>query len=145
VIPNNYIGYRLGKAEFVANEANLIVLTGEIAKKGRGKIMKYLQQASYTAEALSAMLKNPQNRSEMVRQTIEKLGGHLEGFWFAFGEYDTALVFEMPDNVSAAACSMAVSSGGGLKAVKTTQLLTTEEAMAAMKKAAKSGYKPPKK
>ncbi|MEJ2696744.1 MAG: GYD domain-containing protein [Candidatus Sulfobium sp.] len=107
--------------------------------------MKYLHQASYTAEALSAMLKNPQSRSEMVRRTIEKLGGRLEGFWFAFGDYDIALVFEMPDSVNAAAFSMAASSGGGVKAVKTTQLLTTEEAVAAMKKAAKSGYKPPKK
>ncbi len=107
--------------------------------------MKYLHQASYTAEALSAMLKNPQNRSEVLRKTIEKLGGRLEGFWFAFGEYDIALVVEMPDNVSAAAYSMAASAGGGVKAAKTTQLLTTEEAMAAMKKAAKSGYKPPQK
>jgi uncharacterized protein with GYD domain len=113
-------------------------------ERERGIIMKYLAQASYTAEALSAMIKKPQNRSEVVRQIIEKLGGRLEGFWFAFGEYDLALVFELPDNVTAAAFSMAVSAGGALKALKTTQLITPEEAMAAMKKAAKSGYKPPK-
>jgi len=47
----------------------------------------------------------------------------------------------MPDNVSAAAFSMAVSAGGALKALKTTQLITPEEAMLAMKKAAKSGPK----
>lgn len=134
----------LGKAEFIVNEVILNRIDGKKQKEGE-KIMKYLAQASYTAEALSAMIKNPQNRSEVVRQIIEKLGGRLEGFWFTFGEYDVALVFEMPDNVNAAAFSMAVSSGGALKALKTTQLITPEEAMAAMKKAAKSGYKPAKK
>ena len=33
--------------------------------------MKYLAQASYTAEAVSDLIKNPQNRGEAVRQVIE--------------------------------------------------------------------------
>ena len=107
--------------------------------------MKYLAQASYTAEAVSGLIKSPQNRGEAVRQVIEKLGGRLESFWFSFGDYDVTLVFEMPDTVSAAAFSMAVCAGGALKSFKTTQLITVEEAMSAMKKAAKAGYKPPKK
>jgi uncharacterized protein with GYD domain len=110
-----------------------------------GDTMKYLAQASYTAEAVAALLKKPQDRSDMVRQVIEKLGGRLEGFWFAFGDYDLALIFELPDNVSAAAFAMAVSAGGALKAVKTTQLITIEEAVQAMKKATKAGYRPPTK
>ncbi|MGD1075965.1 MAG: GYD domain-containing protein [Thermodesulfovibrionales bacterium] len=105
--------------------------------------MKYLVQASYTAEACSAMIKNPQNRAEMVRQVLKKLGGRLEGFWFAFGDYDLAAIFEIPDNVTAAAFALAVSAGGALKAFKTTPLITAEEAVEAMKKAAKSGYRPP--
>jgi uncharacterized protein with GYD domain len=129
---------------FIVNEVILNGIYRGKQKEGE-KIMKYLAQASYTAEALSAIIKNPQNRSEVVRKIIEKLGGRLEGFWFAFGDYDLALIFDMPDNVNAAAFAMAVSSGGALKAFKTTQLITSEEAMAAMKKAAKTGYKPPKK
>jgi hypothetical protein len=43
----------------------------------------------------------------------------------------------MPDNVSAAAFSVAASAGGAIKAIKTTPL-------EAMKKAATAGYKPPK-
>ncbi len=105
--------------------------------------MKYLAQASYTAEACAAMIKNPQNRGEAVRKTVEKLGGRFEGFWFAFGDYDVACVCELPDNVTAAAFSIAISAGGGVKAFKTTPLITTEEAVEAMKKAAKAGYQPP--
>jgi hypothetical protein len=49
----------------------------------------------------------------------------------------------MPDNVSAAALSLAIAAGGGFKAHKTTPLLTVAEAIEAMKKAATAGYKPP--
>jgi uncharacterized protein with GYD domain len=105
----------------------------------------YLLQAAYTAEAAAELVRNPQNRREAVRKVVEKLGGTLEGFWFAFGDYDVVLICHMPDNVSAAAFSMAVSAGGALKAGKTTPLLTAEEGIDAMKKAATSGYKPPAK
>jgi hypothetical protein len=50
---------------------------------------------------------------------------------------------EMPDNVSAAAFSLAGSAGGGIKAVKTTPLLTIDEGIEAMRKAAGAGYRPP--
>ena len=63
----------------------------------------YLFQASYTPEALAALIKKPENRIEIVSKTIEKLGGKVIGGWFCFGEYDVALVSELPDNVSAAA------------------------------------------
>jgi len=49
----------------------------------------------------------------------------------------------MPDNVSAAAFSMAASAGGALKAIKTTPLLTVQEGIEAMRKAADVEYRPP--
>ena len=66
----------------------------------------------------------------------------MERFWLSFGEYDIIGVVQMPDSVSAAAFSMAVAAGGACKAVKTTPLLTTEEGIEAMKKAAACGYRP---
>lgn len=96
-------------------------------------------QAAYTAEAVAAILKKPQNRREVMKKVLEKNGGSLEGFWYAFGDYDVVLICQMPDNITAAALSMAVSAGGALKAGKTTPLLTAEEGTDAMKKAAKSG------
>jgi uncharacterized protein with GYD domain len=102
----------------------------------------YLVQASYTTEALNALLKTPQNRTEVVRKAIEKLGGSLTGLWLSFGDQDVVCIMEMPDNVSAAAISMAIAAGGALKSTKTTLLLTAEEAMAAGKKSATCGYKP---
>ena len=66
----------------------------------------------------------------------------MVGSWFAFGEYDLVVVIEMPDNVSAAAWSLAIAAGGALKSVKTTPLMSIEEGLEALKKAPESGYKP---
>ena len=104
---------------------------------------RYLFEASYTSEAWAAQVRNPQNRIEVIRPVIERLGGRLECAYLAFGEYDVVGIMEMPDNVSAAAFSLAASAGGGVKAVKTTPLLTIEEGIEALKKAAGAGYHPP--
>jgi uncharacterized protein with GYD domain len=102
----------------------------------------YLVQVSYSVEALAAMVKKPQNRTEAVRATIEKLGGKLSGIWLAFGDYDVVAVFDMPDNASALAFALAIGAGGACRSVKTTPLLGSEEGMAGMKKAGTSGYQP---
>jgi uncharacterized protein with GYD domain len=102
----------------------------------------YLVQAAYTPEAWQAMVKNPQNRTEVVRQAIEHLGGKVVGGWACFGDYDTIMIFELPSSVDAAAIAVAAAAGGSCRTIKTTPLLTTEEALEALKKAASTGYKP---
>jgi uncharacterized protein with GYD domain len=104
----------------------------------------YLLQASYTAEAWATLVKKPQNRLEVIRGTVEKLGGSIEGSWLAFGEHDVVLICKLPDTVGAAAFSIAAAAGGALKSSKTTPLLTLEEGVEAMKRAGKTGYRPPK-
>lgn len=80
-----------------------------------------------------------------MRAVIERTGGRVEDFWFAFGEYDTVEIIELPGNVDAVAFSMAVSAGGALKAIKTTPLLTMDQSVAAMRKPSMFGYQPPSK
>ena len=104
----------------------------------------YLIQASYSAQATGAMIKNPQDRAAAVRPMIERAGGKLHGLWLSFGEYDVVAVTEMPDNVSAAALSMAIGASGAMSAFRTTPMLTVAEATEAMKKAGGAGYQPPK-
>lgn len=104
----------------------------------------YLVQISYTTGSMAALLKKPQNRVAVVSKSVEKLGGKVEGGWITFGDYDVAVVLDMPDNVSAAALSMAFSAGGGCKCVKTTPMISMDDSVAAMKKAAACGYKPAK-
>jgi uncharacterized protein with GYD domain len=102
----------------------------------------YLHQVSYTSEAWRALIAQPQDRLAAVRAPIEKLGGKLIEGWFAFGEYDVVAITEMPDNVSAAAIAIAFAAGGACKGLRTTPLLTQQEALSAMKKAGESGYRP---
>ena len=104
----------------------------------------YLVQTAYTPESWEKMVKNPQDRIELLRPTIEALGGRIDAGYISFGEYDFTTIVEFPDNVSAAGFSISASSGGGLKAFKTTPLMTTAEAQEAMKKAGGSTYAPPK-
>jgi uncharacterized protein with GYD domain len=102
----------------------------------------YLVQVAYTSEAMAAMIKKPQDRASVVGKAVAKLGGTLKEAWLTFGDYDTVVLVDMADNVSAAAFAMAISAGGSCSAVKTTPLLSVEEGIAAMKKAGGSGYKP---
>jgi uncharacterized protein with GYD domain len=103
----------------------------------------YLIQVAYTPEAWAAMTKNPQDRSEVIRPIVERMGGRVEEFYVSFGEYDIVAIVEFPDNVTAAAFSIGTTSGGALKAFKTTPLLQPDEALQAMRRAAEIGYEPP--
>ncbi len=104
----------------------------------------YLIQASYSAAATAAMVKNPQDRAAAVSKMIKAVGGKLHGLWLAFGEYDIVVISEVPDNVTAAALAMAIGSSGAVTAFRTTPLLSAGESVEAMKKAAEVAYKPPK-
>ncbi len=104
----------------------------------------YLFQVAYTPEAWAKMVKKPQDRIKAVRPVVEKLGGSIDNAWFAFGEYDLVGIMQMPDDVSAAAFSLAASAGGALKAIKTTPLMTIEDGIKAATKASGAGYQPPK-
>ena len=68
---------------------------------------KYLLMASYTGEAWAAQVKNPQNRVELVRPVFERMGGSMELAYGSFGESDIVIIMDMPDNISAAAISIA--------------------------------------
>ncbi len=102
----------------------------------------YLVQASYTIEAVQALVKKPVDRTAVVSKAVENLGGELTGFWLSFGDQDIVCIVDLPNNVSAAALSIAIAAGGALKSTKTTPLLTVAQGISALKKSAKSGYTP---
>ena len=103
----------------------------------------YLMRFSYTPDAWARLIKQPEDRRKVARAVIEKLGGKLHGFWYAFGEYDGLVLIEAPDNTSAAAASVAIAAGGSLRAAETTVLLTVEETIETLKKAQDLPYRAP--
>jgi len=103
----------------------------------------YMYQAAYASNSWAAQLKSPDNRMRNpARALCESAGGKLIGAWYCFGDYDAVFIADMPDNVSASTVSLAIAAGGACKALKTTVLMTGEEAVAAMKKTAAVTYKP---
>ena len=88
---------------------------------------KYLSRTSYTAEGLKGLLKDGgTKRKQEMERFAESLGGKLEAFYYAFGDDDLFAIWDLPDNVNAAAASLMVNASGLAKA-KVTVLLTPEE------------------
>src|SRR5438093_9675416 len=105
----------------------------------------YLTRFSYTPETWARLMKKPEDRREAARKYIEAVGGKLQGFWYAFGEYDGYTLWEAPDNVAMAAVSVALSGGGALSKCETTVLLTVEETLEALGRVEAIRYRPPGK
>ena len=102
---------------------------------------KYLIQASYVGEGLKGLLKEGgTSRRDTVSKVIEGMGGKMETFYYAFGDFDVIGIADMPDNVSSLAFSLAVNASGGINA-KTIVLITPEEIDEATKKVV--DYRPP--
>jgi uncharacterized protein with GYD domain len=87
----------------------------------------YMYQASYTAKSMAAQLKDPKDPAEAIRPALEDVGGKLVVAGFPFGEYDVLVVYEAPDDVTAASVAMAVAAAGEVKSAKTTRLLSGQE------------------
>jgi uncharacterized protein with GYD domain len=101
----------------------------------------FCHHVSYTKEAWAKLMQSPQDRLEVVRTPIEKLGGKIHTSFFAFGRFDVLAITEFPDAISAAAISMAFAAGGAVSHIETTPLLTAAQAVEALKKAGTCGYR----
>jgi uncharacterized protein with GYD domain len=105
----------------------------------------FLLEIAYTPEAWAAQLQDPKDRTEVIKPVLDTVGARFECLYYAFGDRDIVGIVEAPDNVSAAAISLAFSAGGALKSCRTTPLMTVQEGMDAMRKGfrAYGVYKPP--
>ena len=75
-----------------------------------------------------------------MEQLAKSLGGTMEAFYYAFGDDDLFVIFDLPDNVSATTASLVVNATGAVNA-KITVLITPEEIDEATKKSV--DYLPP--
>lgn len=103
----------------------------------------YLIQVACTQDYWGGRVKSPEHNPAPFGPMVEGLGGKLHAAFLAFGKYDAALIVEMPDNISAAALSMAASATAAFKAVETTPLIALTDGLEAAKKAGQIGYRPP--
>ncbi|MGH3155426.1 MAG: GYD domain-containing protein [Streptosporangiaceae bacterium] len=94
----------------------------------------YMYQAAYTAKSMAAQIKEPHDPVEAVRPTLEALGAKILVTGFPFGEYDVLIVYEAPDDMTAASVAMAVAAAGEVRSAKTTRLLSGQEWVESLRK-----------
>ena len=88
---------------------------------------KFLIEASYTPEGLRGLVKDKASgRQAAINESLNSLGGKLEGVYYALGDADVYVFCDCPDHVTAAALSLAVSATG-LVRTKTIPLMTVQE------------------
>ena len=76
------------------------------------------------ARVCSGKARHPDGRAALT-QTIEGMGGTLEGFYYALGDDDLILIADIPDEPTATSIALNIAAAGALE-VSTTVLLTPE-------------------
>jgi uncharacterized protein with GYD domain len=103
----------------------------------------YMVEFGYTPEVWAGLIKNPENREETVRRSLEEAGCQLHNLWYAFGENDGFALIEAPDNITAAAIAVRIASTGAFRRFETHVLMTQHEALDALEKAGEIAYEAP--
>jgi uncharacterized protein with GYD domain len=102
----------------------------------------YLGRFKYSADAIKAMVENPQDRGAAAAEAAESLGCKLHGIWWTLGDRDGAFILEAPDSVAVVALSMAVGASGEISS-EATVLLDMNDAQEAMRRAAAVSFRAP--
>jgi uncharacterized protein with GYD domain len=119
--------------------------TLRFATTRRNPMPHFMVSCNYSAEAKNALIANPVDRTKAASAAVEAVGGKLHSAFMTFGETDIIVIYEAPDVIASAALAMTLGASGGFSSIKTTALLTTAEAVKALKMSGetKAAYKPP--
>ncbi len=102
---------------------------------------KYLLRVNYTATGLKGLTgEGAANRVQYITDFAASLGGTVESFLFALGDYDAYVLLDAPDERAVTAASLAVGSSG-VASISTVKLLTADEVDAAI--GSMKSYRPP--
>ncbi len=71
-------------------------------------------------------VKDTAKRAEKFKASIQKAGGSVKNFYWTMGRYDGVIVFEAPDDATAAAVMMSGCSLGNVR-TETLRAFTEEE------------------
>ena len=106
---------------------------------------QYLIEVAYTPESWAKQIRDQANVIERIGPLVESCGGRIESLFYAFGEHDLVGLVDFSSPEGAAAFSLAATAGGSVKRIKTTSLVSVEQGITAMKRAAEvdRNYHPP--
>lgn len=82
----------------------------------------------FTSQAIGHIIKNPADRSRLIRVMIEDFQGKLISYYWTFEEYDGFFIVEFPDFITAMAYAKAAEATEGFSKYEVKLALTAEEA-----------------
>jgi uncharacterized protein with GYD domain len=104
---------------------------------------KYMVLFNFGSDAIRRFVASPSDRTAVVKELVESVGGSLECYYWMFGQYDGMAVFEMPDADTAAATILAIASSGAFTRLETHQLIAASDLTSIAKRARGIAYQPP--
>jgi uncharacterized protein with GYD domain len=106
---------------------------------------QYMARFQYSPDARSALLKNPEDRTEAVHSILESVGGQLPDMRYTLGGgYTGFTLTELPDEIGIAAMGALTSTSRALgESTDITQVLTAKEMVEALHRAKKCQYTAP--
>ena len=88
---------------------------------------KMLIAVTYTADGTRGLLKEGGTaRRTTVEKMVQQVGGKVEAFYYAYGEYDAYLLVDVPTATAGVGLSLGVNASGAVR-LHTIPLLTPEE------------------
>ena len=106
---------------------------------------RYIITGSYTAAAMKGMIAKPSDRAKATSALVAAGGGTMEGYYLTTGDHDFSMVVSTDDLAGMIATLMVAGASGAVTGLKSVQAFTSEEFMAAQKRAGEiaSKYQPP--
>ncbi len=106
-------------------------------------VAKYLILFNLTGETVKRFLETPSDRAAVIRDLAQSVGGGLESYYWMFGQYDGALIAELPDSHTAAAVSLSAASSGAFTRFETHELIDASDLTAIAERARGIAYRAP--
>lgn len=105
----------------------------------------YLIEVGYTPDSWSTQIETKANVVERITPALKACGAKLECMYYAFGDVDLVGVIDFKTPEDAAAFALAIGSSGALRLYRTTPLLSVDQGIDALGRAAKirKSYSPP--
>lgn len=106
---------------------------------------RYMIEVGYTPQAWTSQIDDQPNVVSRITPAVKASKGKIESVYYAFGDADLIAIIDWPTAEDAAAFGLAVTGSGALRSYKTTALLTVEQGIEAMRRAAevRGAYTPP--
>jgi uncharacterized protein with GYD domain len=98
--------------------------------------MRTIFLACYAPHAVKGLIADS-DREAAIKALLDSVGGKLESLMFTRGEYDVAVIAEIPDRSAGVGLTMAVQASGAFTKMTVLEELDMKAVIAAAQKAVK--------